>query len=50
MVNTIKNIDLSSIQKNIAIAAGQELDSDLVRMANESLSNLITKLNLQLNK
>ena len=50
MVNTIKSIDLDTIQKNIAIAAGQELDSDLVRMANESLSNLITKLNLQLNK
>lgn len=50
MVNTIKSIDLGNIQKNIAIAAGQELDSELVRMANESLSNLITKLNLQLNK
>lgn len=49
-LSAIKGIDLDTLQKNIMIASGGVINNELLENAQETLSNLISKLNLELKK
>ena len=49
-LTNLKSIDLEELQKNIMIAAGGTINNELLENAQETLSKLIGKLNLELNK
>lgn len=49
-LSTLKSLDLEMLQKNMMIAAGGTINNELLENAQETLSKLIGKLNLELNK